>query len=291
MTQNTDNTVFVGDEDWLRNDYVSPVKVGGITFPTVEHAYQASKFTNRVLKLQIAYALTVRDARKIGRSNSDDLVDNWDDKRYSVMESLVRQKFQDPVLGERLVKTGTANIVMKGYDEYWGTGEDDTGENTLGDIFENIRSENAFLLGLNPEDYDTPPEPVLPAHVETESTKPSTLKDAILAIDGCCDNTELAEACQNLFEATQALMTTVDPNDFDAKFIARRTGVTLEKAEASIKILQDALSAVNTVKDLLSDAEDDEVDVDEEDEEEYDSEDEDDEDEDDDDEEDEYGID
>ena len=86
-------------------------------------------------------------------------------------------------------------------------------------------------------------------------------------------------------------MTTVDPNDFDAKFIARRTGVTLEKAEASIKILQDALSAVNTVKDLLSDAEDDEVDVDEEDEEEYDSEDEDDEDEDDDDEEDEYGID
>ena len=85
MAQNTYSVVFVGDEDWLRNDYISPIKVGGITFTTVEHAYQAAKFTDRNLKLQIADALTVRDARKIGRQNSDNILDDWDNKRLQVM--------------------------------------------------------------------------------------------------------------------------------------------------------------------------------------------------------------
>lgn len=235
--------IVVGEIDWMRNDYISPLTVGDVEYPSVEHAYQASKFKDRNIKEDIADADSVREARRIGRSASDRVRDDWDDVRFVIMENLVRKKFQDDVLAERLAKTGSANIVMEGYDEFWGTGRNGTGQNHLGNILETVRSEVQFMLDLDPNDEDDSDE---------EYDAPPTLKDALLnGVDY-----DLAEVCQEVYDGVRALMTLVDPNDFDAAFVARRTGVSLVMAQSAIEKLQKMQSALNSLKDLLNETDD-----------------------------------
>jgi ribA/ribD-fused uncharacterized protein len=273
MTNSNGNLspVIIGDVDWMRNDYVSSVTIGGITYPTVEHAYQGSKFTDKSVQQSIANAQSVREARKIGRKSDGCLRSNWDIAKFPTMIVLLRQKFSnDPILADRLVKTGTAPIVMNGYDSYWGTGDDADGENKLGEALEIIRSELQLISGVDPADYD----PKDTKKVEEDKVQ-SNLYNAI--INDPSD--ELAKACQDLLVGSIALLTLVDANDFDAGFISRRTNVSLELAEAAVKKLRDWHSAVNLLNDLLKDGEDPFEDEDED----EDEDDEDDEDEDEDD--------
>jgi ribA/ribD-fused uncharacterized protein len=249
--------IVVGDVDWMRNDYVSSITIGGITYPTLEHAYQGLKFggfnnQEKDVQRSIANALTVREARKIGRKTSG-VRENWDDIKVSVMLNILRKKFQDPILADRLIKTGSAPIVMSGYDTFWGTGEDGDGENALGMALETVRFELQLENGVNPEDYD--PKDDNKDKVDKDE-KPKTLNSlsaAILEDGGRWPSKELADACQDLFDGSVALLTLVDSRDFDASFISRRTEVSIEQAEAAIKKLQSWQSAVNTLNDLLGD--------------------------------------
>src|SRR5271157_4592747 len=101
-----DTIIIIGNVDWMRNDYISDIKVGNITYRSVEHAYQAAKFKDVDTKKRIADALTVRDARQIGRNGT--IREDWESVKYIVMESLVRQKFTtNDILSDRLAKTGT----------------------------------------------------------------------------------------------------------------------------------------------------------------------------------------
>lgn len=232
--------IIVGEIDWMRNDYLSPITVGGIEYPSVEHAYQASKFKDRSIKEDIADADSVREARRIGREFGN-LRDDWDDVKYDIMENLVRKKFQDDVLAERLAKTGKVNIVMEGYDDYWGTGQSSTGQNKLGEILETIRSEVQFMLDLDSDDEDSDDS-------ADERDIPPTLKEALL--NGVDE--DLADVCQEMYDGVCALMTLVDTRDFDAAFIVRRTGVSQERAQDAIEKLQKMQSALNSLKDLLN---------------------------------------
>jgi ribA/ribD-fused uncharacterized protein len=219
----------------MRNDYLCNITVGNVVYPSVEHAYQAAKFKDAGIKQAIADASSVREARDIGRNNQ--LRDDWDEVRSSVMESLVRQKFTNhAVLGERLAKTGNADIVMEGYDEFWGTGRSGNGENTLGEILETVRSEIQFLHGIDPDDYS-----------DGDESEGSSLKVSILNHP----SEQLADACQKMYVGAQELMKLVDPNDFDAPFIARRTGVGDDAAKDAIEKLQSMMSALNEITDLL----------------------------------------
>jgi ribA/ribD-fused uncharacterized protein len=239
--------IVVGEVDWMRNDYNCDISVAGYTYATVEHAYQAAKFKDPDLKQAIQEAETVREARNVGRNNVN-IRDDWDDIRATIMESLVRQKFtNNPTLGDRLAKTGSAEIVMEGYDEFWGTGRDGTGENMLGAILETVRSEIQFISGVDPSDYDQD---------EDEKITEGLLREAILDISKYLkptdSNEELADACQRLYDGAKMMMTLVDPNDFDASFISRRTGVTSDLANDAISKLRSMQSALNELKDLLS---------------------------------------
>lgn len=232
--------IIVGGIDWLRNDYACSITIGGVTYPSVEHAYQGSKFTDKSVQRDIADADSLREARRIGRE-AGGLRSNWDDIKLSVMETLLRQKFiTDPILADRLAKTGSSPIVMKGYDSFWGTGNGKNGDNALGTVLEKVRQEIQFVNGIDPSDFDVPEDD------ETEDEKP-TLKDAILN----SADADLANACQALFVGSIALTSLVDANDFDAGFISRRTGVSMEHAEAAVQTLREWQSAINTLKDLL----------------------------------------
>ena len=141
--------IIIGNVYWLRNDYVKDITIGSITYPTLEHAYQAAKFSDRSIKLQIA-SVTVKEARNIGRKNKQ--IDDFD--RFLIMGILQRTKLHDPELGQKLANTGSAPIVMEGYDEYWGTGSSGLGQNTLGEILQDIRSELQVVYGIEVEDEE-----------------------------------------------------------------------------------------------------------------------------------------
>jgi ribA/ribD-fused uncharacterized protein len=240
--------IIVGEIDWMRNDYPSDITIGGIVYPSVEHAYQAAKFSDIDVREQIAEADDVRAARKLGREMPG-IDPNWDARKSTVMEQLVRAKFtQDTVLGERLAKTGSANIVMEGYDSFWGTGRDGDGDNQLGEILETIRSEVQFITGIDPADYDESEE-----EDEYQADNPPTLKEAL---ENNPDD-DLLSACQDLYDGTRAMMTLIDTNDYDADFICRRTGVSRVLAESAIRKLQKMQGALSKMNDLLSEEDSD----------------------------------
>lgn len=143
-------TIKTSQLDWLRNDYITDITIGGITYPTAEHAYQASKTNNREVKQKIA-AADITEARRLGKSI--DLDGFWDDYKYSKMLFIIRQKFmQNDTLADRLMKLGNDDIEADMRDEFWGTGRSNFGENNLGNILAAVRDEIQDINGWTDED-------------------------------------------------------------------------------------------------------------------------------------------
>ena len=249
--------LVISDVDWLRNDYVCDgLTVDGITYPSVEHAYQASKFSDKDLKMRIRDA-SCREARSIARSNT--VLGDFYDKREFIMESLLRQKFTNNAeLRRRLCETGNVDLVMEGYDNFWGAGSDGSGENNLGYYLSAVRSELQFLDGHSSQKQ--------PSSSDVQSKeKEELLYDAIMDDP----HHDLAKACQNLYDGFVALMGIVDTRDFDPNFIANQTGVTHEQAVDAVEKLRTAQGALADLTDFIDDLHyDDEYDEDDEDEDE-----------------------
>jgi len=144
-------TRFKGQFDFLSNFYESPIEYEGISYPTVEHAFQAAKTQDFETRQQIAKMQSPGKAKAAGNRNGIikdfDHVE-WELRKDEVMEELLRLKFQNPELKAPLVQTGSAKLIEGNTwgDTYWGvdvvTGE---GANKLGVILEGIRSEAQLL--------------------------------------------------------------------------------------------------------------------------------------------------
>ena len=150
--------LVVGDHRFLRNDYPCEIEVGGIKYPTVEHAFQAVKLLDRKQQESIATSC-LSDAMSIGRDRNNEIWDDWDDGRsLRVMEFLVRQKFfTSEELEDQLVETGGKPIEMqRPGDSYWGVGDDGDGENHLGQILMHVRDELQMLRGWKPPEKKEP---------------------------------------------------------------------------------------------------------------------------------------
>lgn len=133
-----------GDFEFLRNDYCCRGLFHGTTeYPSVEHAFQAEKTTDDIIKLKILYSANGRDARKLGRSIP--LSPNWDSDKLQVMEKLLRIKFSEeynPELMQKLLDTGDKDLMMSHPKDYfWGTGADGSGQNMLGQLLMRIRND------------------------------------------------------------------------------------------------------------------------------------------------------
>ncbi len=260
-------TIIIGECDWLRNDYASDMVVGGIIYPTLEQAYQAAKTKDNSVKHLIAEG-TVREARKIGRSLPQD--DSFD--REAVMNILQRLKFKNQALAETLVATGNAPIVMEGYDDFWGNGNDGNGQNMMGEILQDIRSELQFIMGIDLDEdeddcagcIDCDRTECCSGCDDEDDEEVPTLKDAILT----SPDEELASACQSLLECSKAVVSLLDANDYNAKFISNKTGVPVNVVEEAIKKVQEFQSTITTIEDLLSSTVNDDSDFDEDDEDE-----------------------
>lgn len=131
MTSNI--TEFFGEYRWLSNFWASPITFGDITFPTVEHAYQAAKSTNPDEWKYIASLPTAKRAK--GAGSVVKLRPGWDDMKIDVMRELIQAKFLHDDLREKLLATGDAELIEGNYwgDTFWGVCKG-KGQNNLGKL-------------------------------------------------------------------------------------------------------------------------------------------------------------
>ena len=132
---------FQGEYRFLSNFWPAEVVYEGITYPTAEHAYQASKTLDADARRRIAALPTPAEAKAEGRKLK--LRDDWETAKFVVMEDVVRLKFTShPQLRDKLLATGDA-VLEEGNtwgDRVWGVYQGH-GENRLGKILMKVRQE------------------------------------------------------------------------------------------------------------------------------------------------------
>lgn len=135
---------FDGDYYFLSNFSDSSLWYEGIHYPTVEHAYQASKVLDLELRKKLASQPTAAKAKKMGRSfkKKNEQREDWIDISLKVMEDLLKIKFSDPFLKKKLLATGDAELIEGNWwgDIFYGVCNG-VGENHLGKLLMKIRGE------------------------------------------------------------------------------------------------------------------------------------------------------
>ena len=130
---------FSGEYRFLSNFYPSPIVFLTVTFPTVEHAFQAAKATRTSELTGIYLATTPGDAKRAGRTCRKR--EDWDAIKEHVMAFFLILKFKQPELVLKLIQTGRRPLVEGNTwgDTYWGVCNGE-GRNRLGILLMQIRA-------------------------------------------------------------------------------------------------------------------------------------------------------
>src|SRR4051812_32356251 len=96
---------FRGRWSFLSNFFPAQVWLNGVTYPTVEHAYQAARCANDFDRVKIRDARTPGAAKRLGRSALQ--IDGWEAERDEIMRELLEQKFRYAHLRVLLRTTGS----------------------------------------------------------------------------------------------------------------------------------------------------------------------------------------
>ncbi len=139
---------FKGEYDIFSNFYPAIVHFEGLNYPTVEHAYVASKskeffFRKLICALPAEKAGLAKRRGRTGRLRSD-----WEDVKIDIMYDLLCQKFKQEPFKSKLLETDDAIIIEGNYwhDNVWGDCycnkcKDTKGENWLGRLIMDVRSQ------------------------------------------------------------------------------------------------------------------------------------------------------
>lgn len=131
---------FVEPHRFLSNFWPSLVSLDGITYQTVEHAYQAAKTLHPEQRARIAVAGQPGTAKQLGRALT--IRRDWHAVKLPTMLGLLRQKFAREPLRRQLLATGDALLVEGNPwgDTFWGVCRG-IGENHLGRLLMQVRDE------------------------------------------------------------------------------------------------------------------------------------------------------
>lgn len=139
---------FRGEHRFLSNFHPCPVEYEGLTYPNAEAAFHAQKCTDPADRMKYVQVKNPVRSKRMGRR--EQLPADWDARRYDAMKAVVRAKFANPEMAERLLATGDAYLVEGNHwhDNYWGRCScekcrDKEGGNRLGMILMDIRAELA----------------------------------------------------------------------------------------------------------------------------------------------------
>lgn len=130
---------FQNEYRFLSNFEYVRVKLDGVYYPSVEHAYQAAKTLDVNERMLILKAKGPGHAKRLGKlieCRSD-----WDDVKERIMMDLCIQKFAQEPFRSLLLATGDAYIEETNTwkDTHWGVCNGQ-GQNHLGYILMDIRT-------------------------------------------------------------------------------------------------------------------------------------------------------
>lgn len=106
---------------FLSNMYETTINYGGITYPTVEHAFQAAKFEDKDIKIAMSKTRSAAEIKRRGKTTKN-IRSDWEDVKYDIMLDLLRIKFTEYELAHKLKNTHPY-ILVEGntwHDNTWG---------------------------------------------------------------------------------------------------------------------------------------------------------------------------
>lgn len=126
-----------------------------VLWPTSEHAYQAAKFDDVEIQIEIRLATSPHTAKLIANKYLGRRLPDWDSHRLAIMEEILRAKLdQHEIIQERLLRAaGRVIIEDSPIDPFWGRGRDYNGLNHLGKIWMKLCDELVEQKRL----HDPPP--------------------------------------------------------------------------------------------------------------------------------------
>ena len=135
---------FDGKYAFLSNFYPVSISYQGLTYPSVEHAYQASKSIETFERWTILTCRTPGLAKKLGRTLK--IRSNWEEIKLGIMEELLLIKFSQEPFKTMLLDTGKEELIENNYwgDTYWGTCKG-VGSNHLGNLLMKTREKIANI--------------------------------------------------------------------------------------------------------------------------------------------------
>lgn len=132
-----------GKYGFLSNLYKVQIEFEGIKFPTTEHAYQYGKFKDKdarewAMKSPNPHLLSVLAHGLF----SWDIVKNWNNIKVDRMYNVLKIKFSNDELKQKLLETGNSILIENSKsDSFWGIGKKGKGKNMLGKHLMKIREE------------------------------------------------------------------------------------------------------------------------------------------------------
>lgn len=121
------------------------IELDGMSWKTAEHYFQAQKFGADFVHLigKVWEQDTAREAYEVAASNRAHWRPDWQKVKLDVMRKVLAAKFkQNEDLHKSLCKTGNAQLVEASpKDAFWGYGPDGKGENMLGKLLMELRTE------------------------------------------------------------------------------------------------------------------------------------------------------
>ena len=135
-------TEFQNEHRWLSNFAPVKIKLDGLEFPSVEHAYMSAKSDNAEWKKFCSNPNNkAGDVKRQSRNVT--LKEDWDEIKLEVMKECVTQKFSQEPYRTKLLETGTQHIQERNRwnDKFWGVClKTNKGENHLGRLIMDVRS-------------------------------------------------------------------------------------------------------------------------------------------------------
>lgn len=133
-------TKFRGNYYFLSNMYPEVLYINGEMYPSAEHAFQASKSLDKDVRLGMSVCRSAKEAKQAGRLINLRL--DWEDVKVDVMYNILKAKFADPELAQKLRDTGDEELIEENNwgDTFWGVCKG-KGKNMLGNLLMKVRKE------------------------------------------------------------------------------------------------------------------------------------------------------
>jgi len=133
---------FTGEHKFLSNFQSCNVRFEGQAYGSVEHAFQAAKTLDKSKRKPFTHAGRWRACKAKTEGKKLKLRPDWESVKIGIMHDLLRIKFQDPVLKEKLLAT-EKKVLIEGNDwndPFWGK-VGNKGQNHLGILLMKVRDE------------------------------------------------------------------------------------------------------------------------------------------------------